>query len=174
MTRTFRVTGAWREVGEAVQHHVPTAAVDSPLTMMHSADQNEGIEGVPGFLIEEVIVAKQFPSYAGHALTLKTLDRCAIRRSSLSGPVEDRGPTALLTMCPGYGTRGENQRMSDTPRNDKSKQQIRHLRELIAALDRRVPRIERVGEADIARDAAELKKKALTRLAELQADVEQE
>jgi hypothetical protein len=64
--------------------------------------------------------------------------------------------------------------MSDTPRNDKSKQQIRHLRELIAALDRRVPRIERVGEADIARDAAELKKKALTRLAELQADVEQE
>jgi hypothetical protein len=63
--------------------------------------------------------------------------------------------------------------MSDTPRNDKSKQ-IRHLRELIAALDRRVPRIERVGEAEIARDAAELKKKALTRLAELQADIEQE
>ena len=51
--------------------------------------------------------------------------------------------------------------MSDTPRNDKSKQ-IRHLRELIAALDKRVPRIERVGEAEIARDAAELKKKALT------------
>lgn len=67
-----------------------------------------------------------------------------------------------------------NQRMSDTSLNDKSKQQIRHLRELIAALDRRVPRIERVGEADIARDAAELKKKALARLAELQADVEQE
>jgi hypothetical protein len=64
--------------------------------------------------------------------------------------------------------------MSDTPRNDNSKQQIRHLRELIAALDRRVPKIERVGEADIARDAAELKKKALTRLAELQADVEHE
>ena len=62
--------------------------------------------------------------------------------------------------------------MSDTPQNDKSKQQIRHLRELIAALDRRVPRIERVGEADIARDAAALKKKALERLAELQADVE--
>jgi hypothetical protein len=63
--------------------------------------------------------------------------------------------------------------MSDTPRNDKSKQ-IRHLGELIAALDKRVPRIERVGEAEIARDAAELKKKALTRLAELQADIEQE
>jgi hypothetical protein len=64
--------------------------------------------------------------------------------------------------------------MSDITRNEKSKQQIRHLRELIAALDRRVPRIERAGEANIARDAAELKKKALTRLAELQAEVDQE
>lgn len=63
--------------------------------------------------------------------------------------------------------------MSDTPQNDKTKQQIRHLRELIAALDTRVPRIERAGEATIARDAAALKKKALERLAELQADLEQ-
>jgi hypothetical protein len=63
--------------------------------------------------------------------------------------------------------------MSDTPQNDKTKQQIRHLRELIAALDKRVPRIERAGEANIARDAAALKKKALARLAELHADVEQ-
>ena len=62
--------------------------------------------------------------------------------------------------------------MSDTPRNDKSKQ-IRHLRELITALDKRVPMIERAGEAQIARDAAALRKKALERLAELQADVEQ-
>ena len=62
--------------------------------------------------------------------------------------------------------------MSDTPRNDKSKQ-IRHLRELITALDKRVPMIERAGEAQIARDAAALKKKALERLAELQADVEE-
>ena len=63
--------------------------------------------------------------------------------------------------------------MSDTPQNDKSKQQIRHLRELIAALDKRVPRIERVGEASIARDAAALKKKALERLAVLEAEVEE-
>jgi len=63
--------------------------------------------------------------------------------------------------------------MSDTSQNDKRKQQIRHVRELIAALDRRLPRIERAGEADIARDAAALKKKALERLAELQADIEQ-
>lgn len=63
--------------------------------------------------------------------------------------------------------------MPDTPPNDKTKQQIRHLRELIAALDKRQPQIERVGEADIARDAAALKKKAFQRLAELQGDVEQ-
>lgn len=45
---------------------------------------------------------------------------------------------------------------------------LARLRELIAALDRRVPRVERVGEASIARDAAALKKKALKRIAELE------
>ena len=105
---------------------------------------------------------------------LKALDRCAIggHLSVARSKIATNGATydlrcALLTAARG------NQRMSDTPRTDKSKQQIRHLRELIAALDRRVPRIERVGEADIARDAAALKKKALERLAELQADVEE-
>ena len=43
----------------------------------------------------------------------------------------------------------------------------RELRELIAALDRRVPRAERAGEASIARDAAALREKALKRLAEI-------
>ena len=62
--------------------------------------------------------------------------------------------------------------MLETLQNDKSKEQISHIRELIAALDRRLPHIERAGEADIARDAAALKKKALERLAELQAGLE--
>ena len=44
---------------------------------------------------------------------------------------------------------------------------IRHLQELIAALDRRVPHVERVGEAEIAREAAALKASALKRIAEL-------
>ena len=43
----------------------------------------------------------------------------------------------------------------------------RELEELIAALDRRVPRVERAGEADIAREAAALRAKAVERLAEL-------
>lgn len=46
--------------------------------------------------------------------------------------------------------------------------QIRHLRELIAALDRRVPHVERSGEAAIARDAAALRDKALKRIAVLE------
>jgi hypothetical protein len=44
----------------------------------------------------------------------------------------------------------------------------RHLREFIAALDHRVPHVERVGEVAIARAAAALRKKAVQRLAELE------
>lgn len=47
-------------------------------------------------------------------------------------------------------------------------QLLRELYELIAALDRRVPRVERAGEAAIAHDAAALKAKALKRIAELE------
>ena len=43
----------------------------------------------------------------------------------------------------------------------------RELEELIAALDRRVPCVERAGEATIARDAAALRDKAVKRPAEL-------
>jgi hypothetical protein len=44
------------------------------------------------------------------------------------------------------------------------------LEELIEALDRRVPRVEQAGEADIARDAAVLRAKAVERLTELVRD----
>ena len=43
----------------------------------------------------------------------------------------------------------------------------RELHQLIAALDRRVPHVERAGEAAIARDAAALREKAVHRLREL-------
>lgn len=43
----------------------------------------------------------------------------------------------------------------------------RELEELIAALDRRVPRVEQAGQADIARDAAALRANAVERLAAL-------
>lgn len=44
----------------------------------------------------------------------------------------------------------------------------RELRELIAALDRRVPRVEQAGEAAIAHDAALLRAKAVQRLVEIE------
>jgi len=44
---------------------------------------------------------------------------------------------------------------------------VQELRELIEALDRRVPRVERAGESAIARDAAVLRATAVSRLHEL-------
>jgi hypothetical protein len=48
------------------------------------------------------------------------------------------------------------------------KRAIRHLRQLIEGLNRRVPHIERLGEAQIARDAEELRQRALKRLKALE------
>lgn len=45
---------------------------------------------------------------------------------------------------------------------------IRHLHQLIEALDRRVPHVERAGEAQIAADARVLRERALRRLLELE------
>ena len=45
---------------------------------------------------------------------------------------------------------------------------VHELLELIAALDRRVPQVQRAGETAIARDAASLKARALKRIEELE------
>jgi len=45
---------------------------------------------------------------------------------------------------------------------------IDDLRELVEAIDRRVPHLERDGETQIARDAAELRALALARIAALE------
>jgi hypothetical protein len=45
---------------------------------------------------------------------------------------------------------------------------LRHLRELIAAIDRRVAHIERAGENAIVRDAVALREKAVNRITELE------
>ena len=50
----------------------------------------------------------------------------------------------------------------------KNAELVHELLELIAALDRRVPHVERAGEIAIARDAAALKALALQRVAELE------
>lgn len=48
---------------------------------------------------------------------------------------------------------------------------INDLLELVSALDRRVPRLEREGERAIARDADGLRRAALKRIAELEGTV---
>ena len=54
---------------------------------------------------------------------------------------------------------------SDAPRHAGT---VRELYELIAALDRRVPQVQRVGEVSIARAAAALRVEALKRIHELE------
>ena len=45
---------------------------------------------------------------------------------------------------------------------------LAHLRELIAAVDARIPHLERAGEVDIARDAARLRREAVERIARIE------
>src|SRR5256885_11252157 len=63
-----------------------------------------------------------------------------------------------------YRMRGAMGDKKKTAESDRALAQ-RHLRELITALDRRVPHVERAGEVEIARAAAALRKKAVQRLA---------
>lgn len=55
-----------------------------------------------------------------------------------------------------------------TSEQTNSAQIVRELFELIAALDRRVPHVERVGEISIARAAAALRIEASKRIEELE------
>ena len=56
----------------------------------------------------------------------------------------------------------------DTASRTRRMRTIRDLSELIDALDRRLPQVERSGEASIARAAARLKDEAIKRIAELE------
>ena len=60
--------------------------------------------------------------------------------------------------------------MTDQTTTGKSRhaRTVRELYELIAALDRRVPQVQRVGEVSIARAAAALRVEALKRIHELE------
>ena len=58
-----------------------------------------------------------------------------------------------------------------TPGEHRLVTTIRELRELIVALDRRVPQVERVGEVEIARAATGLRIEALRRIEELEREM---
>jgi hypothetical protein len=60
--------------------------------------------------------------------------------------------------------------MNDEHQRDASNRELLDaLGELIDALDRRVPQVERLGEVRIAREAAALRKEAVTRIEQLRA-----
>ena len=60
--------------------------------------------------------------------------------------------------------------MIPVPSTRPAASSIRALRELIDAIDRRLPHMESAGETAIAREAAALKERALQRLVELSDD----
>jgi hypothetical protein len=80
-----------------------------------------------------------------------------VRRGLESSSSQFRVDTAVATMTARMATK-----------DSAHAQTIRELNELIAALDRRVPHVERVGEISIARAASALKREALKRIEELQ------
>jgi hypothetical protein len=61
--------------------------------------------------------------------------------------------------------------IDDVTTEPKAIRIIRELRELIVALDRRVPQVARVGEVEIARAAAGLRVEALRRIEELEGEM---
>jgi hypothetical protein len=75
-----------------------------------------------------------------------------------------------------FGVPTQERRRSPTPAYDavvppvtpNRQRLLAHLHELVDALDRRVPHLEREGEVRIAGEAAALKQKALDLIAELE------
>ena len=51
----------------------------------------------------------------------------------------------------------------------EAKEMLAELYRLIVALDQRVPRLERIGEAQMARDAADLRRRAVHLIEEIEA-----
>jgi hypothetical protein len=82
----------------------------------------------------------------------------SLRRSVESGSAHEPASTRVAKM-----TRPDTASARSSPART-----IRELHELIAALERRVPHVERVGEIAIARAAAALKSEALRRIEELE------
>lgn len=52
----------------------------------------------------------------------------------------------------------------------RAKEMLSELYQLIEALDRRVPRLERLGESQIAHDAADLRERAVSLIRQIEGD----
>jgi hypothetical protein len=87
-----------------------------------------------------------------HRIPLST-KRSAVERKTIGNMKSGSGLDSMIAEKTSAGDGGAVQR---------------RLRELIAALDRRVPHLERLDEVEIARAAAALRKKAVQRLTEVE------
>jgi hypothetical protein len=87
-----------------------------------------------------------------------------LRADVVSGAAEQHRRAAVAAMS------GAARRETGRERTMRERT-MRELHELIAALDRRVPQIERAGEVAIARASAELRVAALRRIEELGREV---
>ena len=56
----------------------------------------------------------------------------------------------------------------------QAREMLGDLYRLIEALDRRVPRLERIGEAQVAHDAADLRERALSLIRRIESDTPME
>jgi hypothetical protein len=59
--------------------------------------------------------------------------------------------------------------MTPTAKDHAAAAMLADLRQLVVAIDRRVPHIERAGEAKIAREAADLRRRAIDLIHDLEA-----
>ena len=89
--------------------------------------------------------------------------------SQPSSPESTQDPRRAAT-DPTEQPQGGDVAGSDRPGSSETGREriVRQLTELVAALDRRVPHVERAGEVSIARAAAQLRADALKRVEELE------
>lgn len=64
--------------------------------------------------------------------------------------------------------------ISKESRTAQTREMLGDLYRLIEALDRRVPRLERIGEPQIAHDAADLRERALSLIRRIESDTPME
>jgi hypothetical protein len=103
-------------------------------------------------------------SDAVHVLALRDLRAdLAPGTSAVDAKVVGRQAMTILNERPGI--RWARLKNEETP----TAEILRDLHQLIEALDRRVPRLERVGEAQIARDASDLRERASKLILQIEA-----
>ena len=64
--------------------------------------------------------------------------------------------------------------ISKESKTAQTREMLGDLYRLIEALDRRVPRLERIGEAQIAHDAADLRERAISLIRRIESDTPME